>query len=769
MDKYQELSIFVCGSDHADKQALCEDYSAFRKDEHFSAIAVSTGGNESQYFRSYLGARFAVEAALDSLTAFASSVSKEMLFADKRTQERLLRQLEGSIVVNWNEKVNRHLENYPFQKEELDSVESDKHRDAYQKGIQLELAYRANVTAVIATDDYCLVIRDGNGECVLVEKDGKPADPLPVTRREDSYTLCRPNAAREFSHTCSDTVPASIFLVTEGVRRCFARQEDYHAYIQELTQMLLKNPGDAKEYLKVDLPLLSRKGSHDDMCVAAIWSSDKLENGPALPWNTEVEWERDAEWKQELIRHRIQTDEEQKCREMREAARKAAKEALEASKSAWKAAEKAAGKAQEVAQAALDENVIKEAQQTVTEARNTARKADDKAQEAGSESQKAQKAAGYGAIKAAWEAAVKARNEAQKAADEAWGTVQKLQGLLEKQPLCQMMRETAQKAAEEARIAAEDARDAAEKVAGKPQEIAKITKERAQIKAVQRRVKTAQDSAQKASDKAQEAIGAKNAAQEAADYEIIKTSSTTAENAAQEAKNAAKEAQDAAQEVETIVNRIKKASRFKKAALAAAAVAIGFFLFGGKGDSDKKETLSAVTTEAESSLEDKVETENQPETRDEEKESREREELEESIRESLRQESVLAASIKESLEEESRQESLAEESRQESLAEESRQASLEAEETETEPPQTTAAPRQTTAAHRQTTAAPPQTTAAPQTAPPETAPPETAPPETNPPQPETPPAPPQTAPPETSAPSGQSELDAANQLLKPLQ
>ena len=362
MDKYQELSIFVCGSDHADKQALCEDYSAFRKDDHFSVIAVSAGGNESQYFRSYLGARFAVEAALDSLTAFASSVSKEMLFADKRTQTRLLRQLEGSIVINWNEKVNRHLENYPFQQEELDSVESDKHRQGYQEGVAPEYAYRANIAGAVVTDEYCLVIRDGNGECALIEKDGQLTDPLPVTRKEDGYALCRPNAVREFSHCCSDSVPASIFLVTDGARRCFAKQEDYHAYLRELTQMLLRNPQDAKEYLKVDLPMLSRKGSHSDMCLAAVWSSGKLEEGPAVLWKTDVEWEQDAEWKRavwsksEADRKRKEEEAERKREEEEKRKReKALEETQRLIKEARQAAAAAAAKALAAAQQTTDE------------------------------------------------------------------------------------------------------------------------------------------------------------------------------------------------------------------------------------------------------------------------------------------------------------------------------------------------------------------------------------------------------------------------------
>lgn len=429
MDKYQELSIFVCGSDHADKQALCEDYSAFRKDDHFSVIAVSSGGNESQYFRSYLGARFAVEAALDSLTAFASSVSKDTLFADKRTQTRLMRQLEGSIVVNWNEKVNRHLENYPFQEEELDSVESDKHRQGYQEGVHPEYAYWANVTAAVAADGYCLIIRGGNGECVLIEKDGKVTDPLPVTRREDSYALCRPNAAREFSYCCSDSVPSSVFLVTEGVRRCFPKQEDYHAYLLELTQMLLRNPNDGKEYLKADLPMLSRKGSHDDMCLAAVWSSEKLGKGPAVLWKTDVEWEQNAEWKRavwsksEAERKHKEEEAERKRKEEEERKRKKAlEETQKLIKEARQAAEAAANKAFVAAQQTEDEitNLFpatdQEARWAIEQAAEEAMAA---AAAASDEDRAARSATDLPLVEAARKAAEKACETAQEALDKA--------------------------------------------------------------------------------------------------------------------------------------------------------------------------------------------------------------------------------------------------------------------------------------------------------------------------------------------------------------
>lgn len=290
MDKYQDLSISVRGSDHTEQQALLEDYSLTYTVERFQIMVVAGGGNDSQYFRSYLGARFAAEAALKSAITFASTVTKQALH-DERTRVRMVRQLEGSIIISWREKVREHLDANPFLDAEIDAIEDEKYRKGYRSNVDLEYAYRSNVMVGIAGKDYYLVIRNGNGECTVLGADSKLDEPVPWNEKcSDSFStsMCERTAIQEFRHYYSEEAPAALFLMTNGMRRCFEQEEEYHEYIRLLAQKIQRNPEDIEEYLKIYLPELSKKGSHGDMCLAFGWSEAALKKAIQPASKTEI-------------------------------------------------------------------------------------------------------------------------------------------------------------------------------------------------------------------------------------------------------------------------------------------------------------------------------------------------------------------------------------------------------------------------------------------------------------------------------------------------
>jgi len=249
-------------------------------------MAVSSGGKDSQYFRSYLGARFAAEAALEAMAgfagAFAPAISRRSLFADERTQARIIRQLEGSIIVSWRKKVQKHLECCPFQTKEIDAVEDFKYKKGYRNGTDLEYAYRANVMAALVTGEYCLVVRNGDGECSIIDRNQKVSEPVPWNEKcKENYStsMCERTAIWEFRHFCSETVPAALFLMTGGLRGSLGQEADYHAYILQVFRKMAQSLADAEKYLNEKLPGLSRAGGHGDMCLAAGISEEVFKAG----------------------------------------------------------------------------------------------------------------------------------------------------------------------------------------------------------------------------------------------------------------------------------------------------------------------------------------------------------------------------------------------------------------------------------------------------------------------------------------------------------
>lgn len=324
MDKYQGLSISVCGLDQGGQQTIPGDYSLIHEDEQFYVMAVSAGSSGSRYFRSYQGARYAAEAAFNSLKVFASTVTGEALFADERTRERMIRQLEGSIIVGWGEKVRRHLAGNPFLPEEIDGVEDEKYKNGYRKGTDLEYAYRANIMAAVVTKEYCLVIRNGNGQCTVMEAGRQMEEPIPWNKKcTDSYStsLCERSVLQDFRHYCAREVPPAVFLVTDGMCRCFEEPEEYHGYMEQLMQRALRNSSDAKEYLRVNLPELSRRGSHGDMCLAGVWHPAALREILISDGKREEEeglWKEEEQRKQEEERRKREQEEAERLRREQE-------------------------------------------------------------------------------------------------------------------------------------------------------------------------------------------------------------------------------------------------------------------------------------------------------------------------------------------------------------------------------------------------------------------------------------------------------------------
>ena len=285
MDKYQGLSVSARCAESIGQRGVSKDCVLIRQTATCQILTISTGEDGKQYFRSHIGACFAAEAALESMDVFASSVSKEMLFTDKGSESRLLRQLAGSIITGWRDRVKKDIEACPFRPEEISSVENIKYKENYKKGIDQEYAYRANVAGAVVARDYCLIIRNGDSECTVVETafgtSDKLTEPVPWNKRCREYystSLCDMTAIREFRYCCLDVVPAAVFLVSGSLRRCFNRTEVYHIYLEQMALLLLENGTTGTKYLKKNLLELSQRGTHEDVCLVCAWSANALGN-----------------------------------------------------------------------------------------------------------------------------------------------------------------------------------------------------------------------------------------------------------------------------------------------------------------------------------------------------------------------------------------------------------------------------------------------------------------------------------------------------------
>ena len=69
----------------------------------------------------------------------------------------------------------------------------------------------------------------------------------------------------------TDQFPSAIFVGTDGVDDCFANDEDLYGFYQEIIQTFQdKKDKTAQKEVDEFLPLMSQKGSGDDISVSGI-------------------------------------------------------------------------------------------------------------------------------------------------------------------------------------------------------------------------------------------------------------------------------------------------------------------------------------------------------------------------------------------------------------------------------------------------------------------------------------------------------------------
>ena len=88
-------------------------------------------------------------------------------------------------------------------------------------------------------------------------------------------SLCDENAAKEFRFCFSRTLPAAVFIGSDGIDDCFAGDERlYDFYRVTLKSFAETDEETAIAQLKEYLPTLSEKGSGDDMSVGILVNTD---------------------------------------------------------------------------------------------------------------------------------------------------------------------------------------------------------------------------------------------------------------------------------------------------------------------------------------------------------------------------------------------------------------------------------------------------------------------------------------------------------------
>ncbi len=274
--KFEAFNFTKLGATHRKSNKICQDYSYSFKDENNVVVVVCDGHGGDDYIRSDIGAKFATEIASEMILKF---LTENSLNEDSIDFESKLKNLQNSIVDEWNAMVVRHWEINGFTEEELKKV-SEKYKEDFTSGSRVAPAYGTTLVAFGGTNEYCFGIQIGDGRCVFVGKEGDFTQPIPMDSKcflNSTTSMCDLEAKDSIRNFISKELPIAVFLSTDGIDDCFSSDELLNNFYKTIMYSFsTEDFENAKCELEEYLPRLSAKGSGDDISLGTVIDLDLI-------------------------------------------------------------------------------------------------------------------------------------------------------------------------------------------------------------------------------------------------------------------------------------------------------------------------------------------------------------------------------------------------------------------------------------------------------------------------------------------------------------
>lgn len=271
------------GYNHIKMGKVCEDSSGYYDDEKMHICVVADGHGSDNYPRTDRGSRYAVDVTIECIREFVQLVDSDEMLIEKY-QQSILNQLSKSILNRWYAKVEEDYRVSPFTVEELEKV-SNKYKDFYLSGKRVEKAYGSTLIAFAVTDQFSFGIQIGDGKCVMVDQEGKWLNPIPEDdncQLNVTTSICDNNAIEEFRYCVLTQNPCAVFLGTDGVDDSYVNTDELYAFYRSILEIFSEYGNEVgKNEIKEYLPVLTKKGSGDDVSIAMI--IDQLQNNLLRP------------------------------------------------------------------------------------------------------------------------------------------------------------------------------------------------------------------------------------------------------------------------------------------------------------------------------------------------------------------------------------------------------------------------------------------------------------------------------------------------------
>jgi serine/threonine protein phosphatase PrpC len=264
MFDYASFNSTYIGASHIRRGTKCQDASLSLSEKGSAIAAVADGHGSEAYFRSDIGAHFAAETAVSAAADFIKKITPDML-TDVASVNKQLIQLEKCIIMRWGDMVAEHAKQFPFTDEEQALFESTKD--------EIYSVYGTTLIAAAVTPSYWFAFQIGDGKCAALS-DGLWTEPVPWDEKcflNATTSICDRRAVDEFRHYFSGTLPAAVFLCTDGVCDSYGSADDLFLVYSKTAETFARS-GFARTKKTVErmLPAITSKGSGDDVSLAGI-------------------------------------------------------------------------------------------------------------------------------------------------------------------------------------------------------------------------------------------------------------------------------------------------------------------------------------------------------------------------------------------------------------------------------------------------------------------------------------------------------------------
>lgn len=304
---------FCPGESHKSTNKPCQDCAYAEDSEQLSMAIVSDGHGGERYFRSQIGSQIAVDVTKEAIKFFVENMeqasftpkSKRSVFDDSLFTEyssaiateqqehtnahKALTWLFSHIITQWNIAIAKHARENDLSDWEKEHVEQ-KYIDEFlamrdTEDASFEKTYGCTLMAYAQTPGYWFAFHLGDGKCVSMRiADGQLVCEQPIPWDEKCFlnkttSLCDSNALEEFRYCYQGNgeFPRAVFLGSDGIDDSYGDGEILNNFYIQLFKIIIRKGYDmALKELKKSLPIISQRGSKDDMSVACVYDDSAL-------------------------------------------------------------------------------------------------------------------------------------------------------------------------------------------------------------------------------------------------------------------------------------------------------------------------------------------------------------------------------------------------------------------------------------------------------------------------------------------------------------